>query len=203
MRSLHWHSETGGGRCGRCVDVGGASTLLQYGVHSTLALDLYRQPAQSGEDGLAWVARMHIYTCVSVHFPQIHSLTHTASKMELYLSRNSTTSTILSRGSSSDDATPLYHIYTPTTFITSKPTAISRISPAVAGRPELRGKKSSGIKATSRTHGVEEFAKIKWKSWSENAQVIYNGSTTAVDTFMPAQGKWRGYVLRLAHYQIY
>ncbi|KAH8100362.1 hypothetical protein BXZ70DRAFT_186037 [Cristinia sonorae] len=130
--------------------------------------------------------------------------------MELYLSLNSSTSTILSaisaepftppepiesttiqhRDRQFEAATPLYHIYTPG-VLTRETTTISRISPAVAhdAAYQFKSNKSSDLKECTEYEGggVEEIARIHWRMASAS-KLVYQGKVLYINKFMPAGG---------------
>jgi len=123
--------------------------------------------------------------------------------MDLYLSRNSLFSTVLSAvsaGSSEsfevsvvsstfDAATPVYHIYTPNTFRRNT-TTISHISPCVAQNESLKfkSKRKRDVKECTRyEEGVDEIARIYWRMMGPS-RIVYKGQIIEVDKFMPVGG---------------
>ncbi|TCD60806.1 hypothetical protein EIP91_009491 [Steccherinum ochraceum] len=115
--------------------------------------------------------------------------------MELHLSRDSTTTVVLScapkqaaTGSANTlvEATPLYHIYSPGTF-TRRTTFISRIDPTSALKLEHKFKSSDKKDIKERAAyldgGVEEFARIHWHTLS-SAKLVYNMQIIDLDRFM-------------------
>lgn len=112
-------------------------------------------------------------------------------RMQLHLSRKSTTSTILSATSpeDSDVMTPLYHIYTPRK-LTERVTTISHISPSIAHDPSFHffSRKREDIKESEHYRGgIQEFAKVQLKSFGSST-VEYEGRTTKVNDLMPPTG---------------
>lgn len=126
--------------------------------------------------------------------PLLSYLPHSVHSMELQLTRNESTCTVLAAGSPEIPA-PLYHIYTPRSFMSKKPTTISRISSSAAHKPEFQSNNRSDVKASLNADGVEEFASIVWRNWSDNACIVHNGTTTEVNKFMPTHGVLVGYVV--------
>lgn len=107
--------------------------------------------------------------------------------MKLQLTRNSPTCTVFATVSPDGSVTPLYHVYTSSSFMSSNPTVVSRISPSVARRSELMSSRTPDVKACSNMKGVEPIAQIHFSTWSD-ARVIYDGKTLDMRKFMPANG---------------
>ncbi|TCD66887.1 hypothetical protein EIP91_000787 [Steccherinum ochraceum] len=89
--------------------------------------------------------------------------------MELHLSRDNTTHTVLLAASgdsaSFSDATPLYHIYTPTPLLARETTTVSRINRSGADALSYKlSTHSSNIRSSAEYNGaVEPFASINWR----------------------------------------
>ncbi|THH26997.1 hypothetical protein EUX98_g7191 [Antrodiella citrinella] len=115
--------------------------------------------------------------------------------MEFHLSRNSTSTVVLSstplRSSSAStttlvDALPVYHIYSPGQ-LTRNTTYISHISSDIAVKPEHKFKsaRKGDIKdaASYGEGGVVEFARLNWRTF-RSTRLVYNMQITDLDQFL-------------------